>query len=391
MSLLWRTGVMLLACGGAVLLGWTGFERHIDMACETDEWPHLSACPDRDVATSEQVERLRTLIGRNPGDTANYVALALLAAGEGGVAPLDDQAVLDAARTLAPPNPLLQRALAARAVDREQWDEGVQALVRLVQTRRDAKAARDLAALLAGPDSREAVVAAVREDSRWVEPVLRALPAARVSTGDATPLLIAALSKQLLTPETTLAFINQLKGEKNWLDAQALWLRLLGRPTGMIYNGGFETGFLRGGFDWELPNGPPNRTGAEVQQPVVGGAQGRALELVFNGRPLALPAISQTLVLFPGTYAFSGRFMTRGLNAGAGLVWTFHCLNGGAELARTSPLRDTSGQWQELNARVDVPDGCGAVRLQLRTQLASDAYSGLRGDAYFDNLRLALP
>jgi len=203
-------------------------------------------------------------------------------------------------------------------------------------------------------------------------------------------LLEPAIALKLVTPELGLAMVSQLKASGYWLDAQALWLRLLGQPAPMIYNGGFEQGFIRGGFDWELPEAAPAHTGVQVAQQPVAGAQGRALELAFNGRPLALPVIGQVVVLLPGSYAFTGRFMARRLRAGTGLTWVFSCAAGGTELARTPALTDSQGKWQDLSLPLLVPAGCGAVLMQLRTQVGSDALAGLRGEAYFDDFLLSV-
>ena len=81
----------------------------------------------------------------------------------------------------------------------------------------------------------------------------------------------------------------------------------------------------------ELPSGTPFGVWVRVvlSQPAMEGAKGRVLALSFNHRPLMVPVIAQTLVLFPGPYRFSGRYMSRRLRAGAGLVWTAACTEGG--------------------------------------------------------------
>jgi hypothetical protein len=384
-----RAIVMVVLVAGALALARISLQRNVERACELDEWPHLSSCPKPDTARAAQLADLRQRVARNPGDAANYLALALLTQ-SGSIAPLDEEAVLRVTRELAPQDPVLHRVLAARALQRGQMPEAVHWLVRLVEGARDERAAQALAALLAFPEGRAALVAALQPGSRWLEPLLRALPAAGVSIQQALPLLEPALALKLMTSSQGLALVSQLKAQGAWLEAQALWLRLLGRPAPQIFNGGFEQGFIRGGFDWELPDAPASRAGVQVQQPALPGAQGRVLELTFSGRPVTLPVIGQHLVLFPGGYVFQGRFMARRLRAGAGLGWIFTCTAGGAELARTPPLLDTQGRWQEISVPMDVPSGCGAVALQLRTQLGSDALAGVQGDAYFDDFQLAL-
>lgn len=380
-------GGVALASMLLLVLGPLAVRENLRAACDADQWPHLKDC-QRPTDPQAQREMLRQRIARNPGDAANYVALALLdAQSPTGDAPAQS---LELARQFAPANGLVQQVAAQQAMAARRWPEAVAALVGLVEHRADPQAARALATLLREPEARAALVAAVEPGSTWVEPLLRSVGPAGVDVLDAMPVLISALARQALRPESALAVVDQLRGRGAWRDAQALWLHLLGRPTGLIYNGGFDLGFLRGGFDWEFPNAPPSRTGFEVQQPQVAGAHDRALALYFNGRPLAVPPLSQVLVLFPGRYRFTARHMTHSLRAGEGLSWTFACVGEATPLARSEPLRDTGGHWVDAELTLDVPATCAAVRLALMPLQRSDGLSGLRGELYLDDLRLVM-
>lgn len=363
--------------------------RNLESACVNDEWPHFSACPRYDLAPAEQALQLRARAVVNPGDVTNYLALALLTAVPGAVEPLDPGAVLDTATQLGGNDRNLQRVMASRELAQSDWTAAVRWLARLVQSHRDPVAAQVMASLMLQPDAHQAVLTAVTTDSKWVGPVLGALGAAKVPVVQAMPLVVSALDQGLIRPEQGLDMVRQLKAAGQWQDAHALWLRLLGRPSPLLYNGGFETGFERGGFDWEVPSDMAARSGVDVQQPVIAGANGHVLELNFNGRPLMLPVLAQPLVLWPGAYTLVGRYKTLNLRAGEGLGWVLNCLPAGGELARTPALADSGRKWQSFAADLVVPDGCAAVTLQLRTTLASDALAGLRGQIWFDDLQLA--
>ena len=386
-----RVLVVLAATVGSMALAWFALPRNIDRACEAAEWPNLSSCPVPPQDKAQQVQSLRERASRNPGDSTSYLALAVLATQPPGIQPLNEEAVFATAEQLAPHDPMLRRVLATNALAQEQWAPAVKWLVQLVEKDRDGVAAIRLAGLLTRAQSREIVLAEMKPGSQWVAPVLAAMPAATVPLQEALPFISAALTNGLISSDQGLALVSQLKAGRRWLEAQALWLRLLGQPTALVYNGDFEQGFLKGGFDWEPAGAPAWRSGVVLSQPAMEGAKGRVLALSFNHRPLMVPVIAQTLVLFPGPYRFSGRYMSRRLRAGAGLVWTAACTEGGVELARTPALLDTGGAWQELAMTLDVPEACGAVQLQLRTQVASDALAGLHGDAYFDEFRLRVP
>lgn len=379
--------VALLAVFGIVLAR-SAIWRNFEAACERKEWPYFSACPVADGPVAEQVSDLRRRADRNPGDAASYLALVVLAHQHGDIAPVKEDELFATAKKLAGSNPLLLRIRASRALENKEWAEAVRLLGRLATQYRDETALKTLASLVPEPEGRTAMVNALQTGSLWLPPLLRTLPEVKVSTVQALPLVEHGLSHGLLKPAVVLDVVGQLKREGNWLEAQAIWVRLLGRPTPLLFNGGFETGFVAGGFDWEVQAGSPNRTGVRIGQPTLADAQSRVLELAFNGRPLTLPVVSQSLVLLPGNYSFSGRYMTRRLRAGAGLTWTFTCTSSKNELGRTVPIKDTKGRWQDMNLQLVVPNACGSVSMQLQTELRSDALSGLQGEAHFDEFKL---
>ena len=380
--------VAALCAALALALAALSLQRNLRRACDLREWPEFSFCPQPDAEVSAQVRDLRERIAANPGDTAPWLALALLTRQPGGVAPLNEEAVLAMAGRMAPQDALLLRVQAARALEQEQWPQAVAALVRLVQEQGDVEAARTLAALVPHPPAQTALKAALKPGATWLEPVLGQLGAAKVPVVLAMPLVAQALPLNLVSPQTGQALMRGLKANGQWLEAQALWVYLVGGAAPMLFNGGFETGFIADGFDWELRDEGPSKAGVLIEQPTMG-ERGRVLQLEFTGRPLAQPLVRQMLVLPPGSYALTGDYMARQMRTEQGLAWTFNCAAGGRELARTPPLLDTLGQWRKMAMSVAVPADCPAVMLQLQTQLGSEALSGLRGQMSFDAFRLS--
>ncbi len=379
----WQGAALLvvLALAG-VWLGAISLRVNLQMACQQQEWPQLSSCPEQDLSVASQVSGLRSRLAANPGDSAAWLALALLTQQAGGVAPLSDDKVLAVATRLAGEDLLLQRVLAARALESGQWANAVKWLVRLVEIQRDATAARTLTALLANPEALAAMRAALKPDSKWLVPMLGQLERARVA--QAMPLVADGLALMLVTPATGQALMRNLKADGQWLDAHALWVYLVGGQVPLLYNGQFEQGFIADGFDWEVVNTPPSLAGVKVFQPTLG-ARGKVLQLDFSGRRLAMPLVRQLLVLPEGEYVFTGQYMARKLRSEQGLVWTFSCAGKRQESARSSAMLDTQGVWKKLEVTFAVPSDCGAIALQLQTSLTSEALTGLRGQMFFDD------
>ena len=86
--------VAALCAALALALGVLSLQRNLQRACDLHEWPDFSFCPKPDEAVATQVRELRARIAANPGDTAPWLALALLSTQPGGVEPLREDAVL---------------------------------------------------------------------------------------------------------------------------------------------------------------------------------------------------------------------------------------------------------------------------------------------------------
>ena len=217
-----------------------------------------------------------------------------------------------------------------------------------------------------------------------------ALPQARVTVVEAMPLVVQAVAQKSVTPELMQQLLQQLKTEKQWIEARALWNAWLGHPSPLIFNGDFNKGFIPGGFDWEVTPEQPSKAGALVRQ-VALDKRGGVLRVAFTGRAMAVPVIRQHLVLLDNRYLLSGQLMTARLQTNEGLAWTVNCANDGREIARTTAIKDTSALWQPFRLEFEVPSSCAnAVTLQLQTYASYESSTGLRGQVTFDDFKLEM-
>ncbi len=391
----WLGPTVRLLAGLVLLLGlgWMVIEPNLQQACHWRQWPDLNRCAEPARQTEpQQVQALREQINANPGDALSYAALATFSQLPQGIPGLDSQAVLAAAGQLAPQNRFVLRLLANQALARQQWPQAAEMLVRLSLLMGDGEATRALAKMVAqsGSDKAQlaALVAQLKLDSRWLDRVLRSMPAAKLPVVQAMPLIEQAMALQRLQPELGQMLVRQLIAEGVWLDAYAIWLHLWQRPLGLLFNGSFEQDFVPGGFDWNVNGSNNYRAGARMWQPHVSG-RGRVLEVEFSGRTIAQPMLSQLLVLTPGQYRLSGNFRSGNLRSNAGLAWVFSCAADRRELGRSAALRLSGASWEEFTIDLTVPTDCGlGVRLSLQTFAGYESTTGLRGEVQFDNLQL---
>jgi len=382
-----------LGLAAAVWLGWMAMQSNLQQACALKQWPPLARCEAlAEQAPAQQVQALRAQVAANPGDARPLTALATLAQTPGGTPGLDRQALLHAAAQLAPQQRQVLRLQANDALQQGRWPDAVAHLVLLAQFHGDGEAARTLALMVGQAGQHRALLDALlgqlQSDGRWLEPVLRSLPAAKVPMVQAMPVVQAAMPLGLITPALAQVLIQHLIAGGAWLDAHAVWLHVWNRPLGLLFNGDFEQDFVKHGFDWNVTDTNPYRAGARVQQPRMG-QQGRVLEVAFTGRSIALPVVSQHLVLPPGDYLFTGSARSRGLRSNEGLAWVWTCASTRQELARTAAIQDSAGRWEKITAAVRVPPACGVgVQLSLQTFAAYEATTGLRGEVWFDQFEL---
>lgn len=394
-SSFWGTGarVMALAVLAALMLvlGWVAWVYNLERACTLNQWPELPSCTNRASDQPAQIQRLLQRIARNPGDSEAAIQLAML-----GSQPrqprqspgVNHDAALDTATRLAAEDYRVQRMQALRAIERRQWPQAVDWLIRLVQDSGDGPAALALAGLVREPQALAAMQSHIKPGASWLASLIGAMPQAGVPVVLAMPLVVRALPLQGLSPELTQGLLRQLKADGQWLEAHALWTAWLGRPADLVFNGNFDQGFTPGGFDWEVTPVSPSTGGALVRQLALA-RHGGVLQVEFTGRPIVVPVVRQSLVLLHNRFVFTGQFMAAKLRTNEGLVWAFQCTSDGREIARSPALKDTAGEWRPFTVEFDIPANCGqAVALQLQTFAPYEAATGLRGEAMFDNFRL---
>lgn len=389
-----RALAMVALVVAALWLGWKAWEVNITMSCWKDEWPQLAVCGDIMGRTPEEkVAKLRQRLAENPGDSEALVSLAIWASPPKPMPGLDGPALLAAAAKAAPQDFSVLRLLAFDAMQKQQWPQALDALIRLSRYHGDPEASETLAVLIAKagnqPALAQALMAAAQTDGLWLDRVLRASSKAKVPVGIALPLINKLMASAQLTPALGQYVIRELKREGSWMEASAVWRYLWKRDLPLVFNGNFEQAFVRDGFDWEVADANDHRSGARVAL-VERQDHGQVLQVDFTGKAIAPPVLRQDLVLFPGQYRLRGTMQAAELRSEQGLAWVVSCVKDGRELGRSTGLKTTGRAWQTFEAEITVPDDCPgmATRLTLQTFAPYEAKTGLRGEVLMDDVTL---
>lgn len=375
-----RAGRAACCLAVAVLVGWLIVHVNLERSCTRQESPASGLCAAPAPGGATERDMLRSRIARNPGDADAYIALALADRSA------SREELVAVASQLAPrePNLLLHRA--AAALDRRDWAGAVPALVELADKRDATAAAKSLAQLVA-MGHWPLLEPYLAPGNRWLQAVIAQMRGTQTPFSSALPLVVRALQRGALDPETVRGYVRDLKAQGAWADAYALWLSLHGKALPVLFNGSFDRTFEADGFDWEIPAaGPPRRAGAIVERRRVE-ERGGVLELQFTGRAIQLPIVRQYLFVGPGRYRVRGDYMTRQFRIEDGLQWNVRC--GARAVGASAAIQETGGIWRPFEFVFTVPADCGLVAsLQLETTTPAQAPLGARGRVSFDALKL---
>ncbi|WP_395686649.1 hypothetical protein [Caenimonas koreensis] len=362
----------------ALLLIWPVVYVNVARGCVVGDTHYLPLC----TTTDPQPSALREHLAANPGETPAYVELA-------GLAPTSTT-TLAAAQRLAPTHPKILLTSAVVALQRGDLKAGIAPLIDLTEYHRDNYTPPVVLARLVAAGRTDLLVPYLRPGSIWPASVLTAMRQAGGSTNSALPLITKALAAKALDRTAVSAYVEQLKADRAWGDAYALWLTLHTQPLPILYNGSFDEPFLSEGFDWEVNAPTPiGRAGAVVDR-VGYEARGATLNVKLAGRSIATPLIRQYVFISNGRYRLKGEYRTRRLRLEPSLVWTIRCTSDiGVIVSRSEPLPDTDTLWQPFGFEFALPATCGPVAIvQLEPGSNAAAVAGGSGEAWFDALTL---
>jgi tetratricopeptide (TPR) repeat protein len=339
---------------------------------------------DRDPAHAEAM--LHEALRANPADGQALMDLAQLWC-------MQDRAdrAIELAGRLTPAEPEVHEQAADRWLERgdlqravDHWDLALQIEPEL------ADRLFPVLLCLAGYSSGKAALhASARELPKWW-PLFFVYAAENVAQVDTLRALfvLRRSTSEPLTDEERSAFVGRLQHEGLWAEAYLMWLNTLApehlEVAGNVYDGGFELGLFKQGFDWQVPQ----RGNVVVETGQTYGIEGhKALHVVFQGRPVQGPIIEQLLALAPGNYRFGGRGRPDRLEAAHGLEWTLSCADGDHEILAASERFLGADQWRDFAMDFTVPEAeCAGQRLHLQAAGRYPQHLVATGEIWFDGM-----
>ncbi len=187
------------------------------------------------------------------------------------------------------------------------------------------------------------------------------------------------------------AVLDRLWAEQLWVDAYMVWAEGLDesarRTQGPLNNGGFDQPMTGIGFDWRAQ--PVAGVTVETAQ-TYGTRGGRALHLVFDGRPAHYQHLVQALLLEPGRYRLQGRVRPDGLVSDGALRWMLGCgWSDPRPLARSDSFFGKD-DWQPFSVSFEVPEtDCDIQVLRLEHTDPRRGAMDRPGGIWFEDLAIS--
>jgi tetratricopeptide (TPR) repeat protein len=152
----------------------------------------------------------------------------------------------------------------------------------------------------------------------------------------------------------------------------------------VVYNGGFETEALGGGFDWVMPKQEEVYCEYDRKTRFQGGASLR-IDFAGESNPAFLGP-RQTLILPVGTFRLSFVARSEGITSDQGIYLSLRSLDDLRPLARSEPLRGTR-EWAKIQCPFQTQRPVAAELAVMRD--ASEKFgSDLAGKVWIDDVKI---
>jgi len=203
-----------------------------------------------------------------------------------------------------------------------------------------------------------------------------------------------ALDLNSVEKKDFIAYTNFMIDNGQYAQAEAVWNAITAKiegmhgrePESLLWNHGFESEPLNGGFDWRITETEGVNIFLDDTIKMTGS---RSLGIVFDGRHNPDIIVARQIVpITPGTrYSLRTYIKTDGVTTknGAFLQVQGHNCTG---LEARSDSVIGSGYWKEVSIDFEAPASCGAAVIMIRRERSQKLDNKIEGTAWIDGIIL---
>lgn len=223
----------------------------------------------------------------------------------------------------------------------------------------------ELTRLIAMPDGRSALAAALARNPEWRKDFFDAAMTRQIAPPDALALLnlVRAANPRGNHGLELRLYLNSMVGAGQVARARSLWLNRLPADlrerSRLLFDGGFTGARTMPPFGWRLYQSEAGR--AELVRD-----ERPYLEIDYFGGSNEI-LVEQVIALTPGAYRLSFSARSDEGVGDADLQWALFCHPGDANVVR-APIAQLTANWQRRSTSFVVPAGCTGQRLRLIAQ-----------------------
>jgi len=203
-----------------------------------------------------------------------------------------------------------------------------------------------------------------------------------------------ALDPNSIEKRDFIAYTDFLISAGHYAQAEAIWNEVTAKIEGMhgreanslLWNHGFESEPLNGGFDWRITDGQGVNVFIDDSIKMTGT---RSLGIVFDGQHNPDITVAQQVVpVTPGThYSLRTYIKTDGITTKNGVFMQVQGHNCTGLEARTDSITG-SGYWKEVTVDFEAPASCDGAVVKIRRERSQKLDNKIEGTAWIDGIIL---
>ncbi len=202
------------------------------------------------------------------------------------------------------------------------------------------------------------------------------------------------LDQNSIEKKDFIAYTNFLIEQGLYAEAETIWNAVTAKIEGMhgreansiLWNHGFESEPLNGGFDWRITDGQGVNVFIDDSIKMTGT---RSLGISFDGKNNPEITVAQQVVpITPGTqYTLRTYIKTDGITTKNGVFIQVQGQRCAGLEARTDSVVG-SGYWKEVTVNFEVPASCSAAVVKIRRERSQKLDNKIEGTAWIDGIIL---